>query len=305
MKALEHEGAKGNRAGEARRARSTPRFLSSSRLRAFAAQTFVLLILAAACSAGPAPTPAPTRLRIAGSTSMAPALHELAAAFQAQNPNVLLEVQGGDTANGWDDLRAGRAEVAALSWWDAAEPVLEGYRLIPVARDAIAVVVHPRNPITNVTALQLRALFAGEILDWTALLGSDALGGEPGEPVVVSREDGSGTRAAFESAVMGDRRVTLNALVMPTTQAVAEYVGRHRLAVGYLTLDAVDSRIRAVPVEGLLPTQEAAESGAYHLTRGLYLAVREPASPGLQAFLDFTQSPAAVAIWNKHHLRIE
>ena len=85
------------------------------------------------------------------------------------------------------------------------------YRLIPVARDGIAVIVHPRNPITNVTALQLRALFGGEVLDWAAL------GGIEGEPAIVSREDGSGTRGAFEARVMGDQRVTLNALVMPTT----------------------------------------------------------------------------------------
>ncbi len=254
-----------------------------------------VLFLTAACSAGPAPTPAPTRLRIAGSTSMAPALREIAAAFQAQNPNVLLEVQGGDTGNGWEDLRAGRAEVAALSWWDASKAAPPGYRLVPVARDGIAIVVHPRNPITNVTALQLRSLFGGEVLDWSGL------GGEQGEPVIVSREEGSGTRAAFESRIMGDRRVTLNALVMPTTRAVADYVASHRLAVGYLSADAADSRVRVVPVEGLLPSKEAIGSGGYHLTRTLYLAAREPASPGLQAFLDFAQGPAGAAIWDKHY----
>jgi phosphate transport system substrate-binding protein len=226
---------------------------------------------------------------------MAPALHELAAAFQAQNPNVLVEVQGGDTANGWEDLRAGRSEVAALSWWDPANAPPDGYRLIPVAKDAIAVVVQPSNPITGVTALQLRALFGGEILDWAAL------GGEQGEPVIVSREDGSGTRAAFESLVMGDRRVTLNALVMPTTRAVVDYVASHRSSVGYLSLDAVDSRVRVIPVEGFLPDKGSAASGAYHLTRMLYLAVREPGSPGLQAFLDFAASPAGLAIWRKHY----
>ncbi len=229
---------------------------------------------------------------------MTPALNELAAAFQAQNPNVLVEVQGGDTAIGWEDLQAGRAEVAALSWWDGAASAPEGYRLIPVAQDAVAVIVHPRNPITNLTSLQLRALFAGEILDWASL------GGEQAEPVIVSREDGSGTRTAFESRVMGDRRVTLNALIMPTTQAVADYVATHRAAVGYLSIDAVDNRVRAVPVEGLAPSSSTAAGDAYHVTRMLYLAVREPLSPGLQAFVDFAQSPGSIAIWDKHYVAL-
>jgi phosphate transport system substrate-binding protein len=253
------------------------------------------LLLLAACTAGPTATPVPTRLRISGATSMAPALQELAAAFQAQNPNVLIEVQGGDTANGWEDLRAGRTDIAALSWWDSMQPAADGYRLVPVARDAVAVIVHPRNPITNVTTLQLRALFGGEILDWAGL------GGEQGEPSIVSREDGSGTRSAFEAGVMGDRRVTLNALVMPTTQAVVDYVASHRPAVGYVSLDAVDSRVRAVPVEGLAPTKETVASGAYHLIRMLYLATRDPAPRGVQAFLDFVQSPAGLAIWDEHY----
>jgi phosphate transport system substrate-binding protein len=253
---------------------------------------FLLVSFAAACSAGPTPTPAPTQLRISGSTSMGLALHEVGAAFQAQNPNVLVEVQGGDTANGLEDLRAGRSDVAALSWWDEAQSLPQGYRLVPVAKDAVAVIVHPRNPITDVTALQLKALFGGEMLDWTAL------GGEQGEPVIVSREDGSGTRSTFEARIMADRRVTLNALVMPTTKAVADYVAGHRLAVGYVSLDAVDDRVRAVPVEGLLPSRQSAADNSYHLTRVLYLAVREPVSPGLQAFLDFAQSPAGAAIWS-------
>ncbi len=225
---------------------------------------------------------------------MTPALRELAATFQAANPNILIEVEGGDTANGWEDLRARRSDVAALSWWDEAKPAPDGYRLVPVARDAVAVIVHPSNPITNVTALQLRALFGGEILDWPAL------GGEAGEPSIVSREDGSGTRAAFEARVMGDRRVTLNALVMPTTEAVVEYVAEHRPAVGYCSADAADGSVRIVPVEGLLPEGEAGATDGYHLSRVLYLAAREPLSPQVQTFLDFATSSSAAEVWNRH-----
>ena len=183
-----------------------------------------------------------------------------------------------------------------MSWWDEAKALPEGYRLVRVARDAIAVIVHPRNPITNVTTLQLRALFGGEVLDWAGL------GGPEGEPQIVSREDGSGTRQSFEARIMGDRRVTLNALVMPATGAVVDYVAAHRLAAGYVSLDAVDDRVRAVPVEGLLPSKQAAASGAYHLTRILYLAAREPSSPGASVFLEFAEGAEGQLVWAKHHV---
>ncbi len=259
----------------------------------------LFLIQLPACSAGPTVTPMPERLRIAGSTSMSPALRELAAAFQAKNPNVLLEVRGGGSTVGWDDLRADRVEMAALSWWYNGRTAPLGYRLTPVGRDAVAVIVHGQNPISNATTLQLRALFAGEVLEWSAL------GGMAGEPAIVSREDGSGTRAAFEAQIMGGQRVTLNALVMPTTEAMVDYVATHRLAVGYVTTNAADDRVKIVPVEGLLPSTEAVRAGTYYLTRVLYLAVREPPSPAAQALLDFARDPLGQLIIGKHHAPIQ
>ncbi len=256
----------------------------------------VLLIALAACSAAPTATPTPERLRIAGSTSIARALRELAAEFQATNPNVLVEIRGGGSTVGWDELRAGRVEMAALSWWDEGSTAPEGHRLTPVGRDAVAAIVHPQNPISNATTLQLRALFGGEILEWSTL------GVFTGEPAIVSREDGSGTRAAFETLIMGGRRVTLNALVMPTSEAMVDYVATHRLAVGYVAPNAADDRVKVVPVEGLLPSTEAVRSGSYHMARVLYLAVREPPPAAAQAFLDFVESPVGQSIIGKYHV---
>jgi hypothetical protein len=102
---------------------------------------------------------------------------------------------------------------------------------------------------------------------------------------------------------MGERRVTLNALVMPTTQAVVDYVADHRLAVGYATRDAVDSRVRVVPVEGLAPGQLAPLEG-YHLVRTLSLAARNPHPQAVAEFLAFADSGAGLEIWKKHFMPI-
>lgn len=253
------------------------------------------VLLLGACSAGPTATPQPARLRIQGSTSMAGALTELATSFEADHPNVLVEVEGGGSAMGWEQLRRGAADVAALSWLSDQVVTTEGFRVAAVASDGIAIIVHPSNPITDITTLQLRSLFAGEILDW------GALSAVQGQPAIVSREEGSGTRAAFESGIMGDRRVTLNALVMPTSQSVLDYVATHQLAVGYVTFDHLMPSVRAVPVEGIPPAREHVASGAYSLLRTLYLAVQEGAQPPADDFVVYALSAKGQRILSQHH----
>lgn len=264
--------------------------------------TIVALMLAAtlsACSAGRTGAPAPAVLRIAGSTSLQPVLKELATAYQSAHPNVLIDIRGGGTTVGIQQLRDGQIDLAAVSWRSEDEKLPDSIQAIPVARDGIAVIVHPTNAITNLTSLQLRAIYRGEILDWAALGHTSSM------PTVISREEGSGTRAAFETLVMGDERVTLNALVLPTGEAVIDYVASHRDAIGY-TSSAVlagegaaspdDERVRVVPVEEIAPTSATLRTGAYRLGRVLHLYAATPTGAETRAFLDFVLSPAGQAI---------
>jgi ABC-type phosphate transport system substrate-binding protein len=92
--------------------------------------------------------------------------------------------------------------------------------------------------------------------------------------LIISREDGSGDRNAFEALVMGDDRVTLDALVMPTAEAVADYVTQHPAAIGYASLAQERDDLRVLPVEGVTPSAEQVDAGTYHLGRLLYLYVK-------------------------------
>jgi phosphate transport system substrate-binding protein len=97
----------------------------------------------------------------------------------------------------------------------------------------------------------------------------------------VSREEGAGARAAFESLVLGGRDVTLNAVAMPSSEAVLQFVAGTPGAVGYVSTlwlkDGDATGVRVPPVEGALPTPDAIADGSYPLSRPLYMAaVAEP-----------------------------
>jgi phosphate transport system substrate-binding protein len=240
----------------------------------------------------------PVTLRVAGSTSMARALSDLATAYEASHSNVVVDLQGGGSSAGIQALTNGRADIAAVSWHPNGTSVPDGVQALPIARDAVAIIVNPKNTIRGLTLLQVKALYQGEALDWAAV------GGAQTEPMIISREDGSGTRSAFEAMVMGGDRVTLNAVVMPGSQAVVSYVAGHQSAVGYVTAAELDDSVRAVAIEDVMPTPSNVRAGKYHLTRVLYLFI--PASPAaaVRSFTDFVLSPPGQTIIARHHLAI-
>jgi phosphate transport system substrate-binding protein len=250
------------------------------------------------CSGSLSTEAEPITLRIAGSTSMRPVLEELAETYQANHPNVQFEIRGGGSTMGLQDLRAGKSDIAAVSWQAEGKPVSSNVLAVPIARDGLLILVHPKNKTLGLTLLQLRALYRGETQDWAAL------GGPATEPVIVSREDGSGDRKAFESLVMSGDRVTLNALVMPTAQAVVDYVARHQAAVGYVSMAQLRDDVRALPIEEVAAAPEQVQAGVYHLGRLLYLYVNDPPSPAVRDFLDFALSTAGQAIITRHHVAI-
>jgi phosphate transport system substrate-binding protein len=237
---------------------------------------------------------------------MGPLVSDLAAAFRAQNPNVRLEVQGLEPLGGLGThfglaaLRDGETDLALVSWLPAvspgpypSEPGLDpNWRTTAIARDGIAIIVHPDNPLQGVGLLQLRDLFSGRNTEWRALAGTTT--GGMVQPV--SREAGSGGRAAFESLVMEGLPVTPWAVVAPSSQAVIDVVAQNPQAIGYVSMSVTTPAVRVLKVEGQLPTKEGAGLGSYPLTRELWLVALDPASEALQSFVDFVLSPAGQQI---------
>lgn len=253
--------------------------------------------LMAACGE-PVATPEPVFLRAAGSTSMARLASELAAGFGEQSPLVDIEVSGPGTAFGLSELAAGRADLALASW---LPPDLDPqWQATAVAWDGIAIIVHPSNGVDGLGLLQLQDLFAGRVYEWIGVGG----GRSPGRVQVVSREEGSGTRDAFEALVMTERAVTPMAVVAPSGEAVVAYVAAHPEAIGYVSMGLVTSAVKVLSVEGETPAPQSVERGSYPLSRELWLVtVAAPAEP-VAAFQRFILGPAGQQIVGRDFGRI-
>jgi phosphate transport system substrate-binding protein len=263
----------------------------------------ILLCLLAACGA-PLEPHEPVYLRIAGSTSMQPLLEDLAQAYSGQHEYVTIDVQGGGSRLGLTLARGNQVDIGIASRTptagDEKDPETRAKRLwwTAIAQDGIALVVHPHNIVGSLTLPQARGIFFGRILDW------ENMGGAPGEIVVVSREDGSGTREVFEEMAMGEKRVTLTAIVMPSSEAVIEYVARHPTAIGYVSMGYLSPQVKALPVEGVSPTPEDVQSGAYPLSRPLYLLTGQEPTGEVKAFIEFALSPAGQTVVEQRYGRL-
>jgi phosphate transport system substrate-binding protein len=156
-------------------------------------------------------------------------------------------------------------------------------KVFTIARDGIAVVVNAAVPVNGITKEQARDIFAGNITNWSEV------GGPNRAIVVVSREEGSGTRAAFEELVMGAEGPSISemALLQPSNGAVRTTVSTTPDSVGYLSFGYLDASVKALAVEGVESTVENALSGDYPVVRPLNMLTKGEPTGLAKAFLSF------------------
>jgi phosphate transport system substrate-binding protein len=268
-------------------------------------------LLLTGCAQTAVATPEPVTITIGGATAMQPLLQALTATYSNQHPAVRFDLRGGGSTVGEERVRAGQLDLAA-STLTPATPLTATSNLlfVPIGLDGLALIVHPTNPLTTVTQAQVRDLFSGRIFDWSELSSTS------GEVLLVSREDGSGSRILFETRIMGEEQVSLTAVVMPTSADVVAFVAKNPPAIGYVSRAYVlpalaftpetitPPDVRVLALDGLLPTVETVKTQRYPLTQPLFLVSRgEPQGP-VRAFIDFALSPAGQTIVERFHARV-
>ena len=254
-------------------------------------------------AADPAPAPAEEELSgdiiQAGSTSVQPVSQELADAFYDLHPKVIVDVQGGGSGQGVKAVEEDLVDFGALS----RELKDEEWAVVKhdwvIAKDGIAIVVNKDVDVDDLTKEQLKGIFTGEITNWSEV------GGAAAKIEVVVREEGSGTRDAFNelTGVLGkdadgnnvDNTVE-TALIQGSTGAIVQTVSATEHSIGYISLGSLNDNVVALKIEGVAPSAATVLDGSYVVSRPFILISGRDLSPQAQAFIDFIMSPAGQAI---------
>jgi len=223
-------------------------------------------------------------LTLAGSTSVQPFAEKWTDAYRARTPGSPIQVQGGGSTAGVQAALSGAAQIGMSS---RALTAAEAARAIPilVARDGMAVVVHPTNPVQALTLADVRSIYAGDRRSWRDL------GGRAAPITVITREDGSGTRAAFEELVLGGRQIVAHALVQDSSGSVRQMVAADPAAIGYISLGLVDVTVRAVTLDGVAASEATIDAGQYPLVRPFLFVVVGTGRTDARTFIDWVTGP--------------
>ena len=248
------------------------------------------------CRALPTPRPS-VRIEFAGSDSLQWIAKSIAGAYSEQRADVAFSFKISNSQNGINATE-GYSRTIGLVSRTVKSGELNGWRAVAVALDGVAVIVSKPNPINSITRAQVIQVFDGEIITWPtgAIAGKNIL--------VVSREEGSGTRDAFQAMVMKGQRVTRTAVVMPSEAQVVEFVAKHPEAIGYVSMGAVEGEVHALSVDNIALSPHAVETLQYPFVRTLAFIVPVKPDGEMQEFLDFVLGVDGQALIGQKYGRI-
>lgn len=232
----------------------------------------------------PSATPLTGRLTFAGSTTVQPLVALLGESFRAQHPNVTLEIAAGGSVVGIEAVQRGAADIG-MSSRTLTPSEAAGIEQVPLALDVLAVVVHPSNPVGGLTLEELRGIYEGKILNW------QEVGGDDVPLLVVTREQSSGSRGAFDMLVLDGvepRAPSLRSAI--TAGDVAALVAAESGAIGYVGFGNLEESLKPLALDGVTPSPESARDGSYPLVRPLLLLTGPLSQPLADSFLQFVTS---------------
>jgi phosphate transport system substrate-binding protein len=234
-----------------------------------------------------------------------------AEAYQAENPDVRISVTGGGSGTGIAALINGTVDIANASRQIKPEEIDEAKTKgvdpveFVIARDAIAVIVNPANPVSELTLQQISDIYSGKIINWKEVGGED-------RPIVrLSRETNSGTHVYFLETVLrlGDPEnktlFSMDTLLLPSSEGIVYEVRQNPNAIGYDGLGYVPHDLKMIAIASqagqpyVLPSADTVNDGTYPIARDLYMYTAGQPGGIIKTYLDWIISPAAQQIVTK------
>lgn len=219
--------------------------------------------------------------------------------YQTENPNVRISVTGGGSGTGIAALINGTVDLANASRQIKDEELAQAQSkgVYPlehiIARDAIAVIVNPENPVRELTLQQIADIYSGKITNWTEV------GGEDRPVVKLSRETNSGTHVYFLETVlrMGDSEnktlFSTDTLLLPSSEGIIAEVRQNPNAIGYDGLGYVPHDLIMIAIakdeggEYVLPSIETVNDKSYPIARDLYVYTNGEPTGAVKTYLDW------------------
>ena len=226
-----------------------------------------------------------------GSTSMEKVIGALSESFMAANGGVTVNYNPTGSGSGITAVQEGTCDIGLSSRALKDEEKSAGLKETVLAYDGIAIIVHPDNPVSDLSIEQIAKLYTGEITNWKDVGGNDA------EVVLIGREAASGTRDGFES-ITGTKDKCQYRQELTSTGDVITAVSQNPDAIGYASLASIKDSVKALNVDGVTPSEATVKDGSYKVQRPFVLVTMEgkELSPAAQTFFDYAISSDAASI---------
>ncbi len=247
-------------------------------------------------------------INIVGSTSVSMLAEELGKEFSNLYPDIKVNVQGVGSTAGINSTIDGTADVGISSRNLEKDETNQGINEHVIAYDGIVVAVHPNNPVEDLDIDSIKDIFSGEITNWKEV------GGENEEILVVTREEGSGTRGAFEEITgleekdnEGNKKslVIEDALVAEGNGAViANIVGKDN-SIGYISLSYLNDTVKGLSIDGIEPTVENIKIEEYIISRPFLMLTRDIDNELVNKFIEFVLSDEGQNIVGKKQITVK
>ncbi|WP_400245686.1 phosphate ABC transporter substrate-binding protein [Niallia sp. JL1B1071] len=223
-------------------------------------------------------------ISISGSTSVGPLAEKLAAKYH-EHDNTKIEINQIGSSAGITNAISGVSEIG-MSSRDLKEDEKQKLKEVVIAYDGIVVVTHPSNKVKDLTLEQVKQIFTGEVTNWSQL------GGDDMEIVVVSREDGSGSRDAFQEIVgYSSGELIRNAIIASGNGNIKTTVANNKHAVGFISFEYIDDAISTIDIDGVEATAENVLAKKYSLSRPFLFVYKEgDLTANGQKFIDYILS---------------
>lgn len=245
---------------------------------------WICALLAAASALGCREPGKTETLLIAGSSSMRFYIESVVEGFEAQNPTVSVVTEGGGSTGAIVALKHGAIDIADVSRTITAKEDDSYLRDYLVARDGIAIIVNPANPLTDITSHQLARIFRADTTNWASV------GGSKEAIALIDRDAKSHLRRSLEDLVLGGEEVAAAAKTADSAAHMLDAVRSMPGAIGYVTLRHLEPGVKVLEVDGVEMSRSTMLSGRYPLARSFYMVVHMKSSPVAERFIDFALS---------------